>query len=306
VSESGKNDPNSPGGNGNLTRRGHGGPSTPEGKAKTKFNATTHGIFSSVVVLRGETQEDYDSLLNGLWADSQPQGKLEEILVEKLAMILWRYRRLLVSEVGEISKGRQRVIREKDKSLQEAVANSVVPPEPKDATQSERGMFWDVSNLKMLDGCVELFVRLREGIKSDGFQVEHDQNILKQIYGMKKWGAVGISYEKWRELYANALDETLRKKGPSPESCRDNMLREIDVEIERLRQIREQHGTIEDARRKFDMRRLQVPEGPGLERLLRYEASLERAFDRTMAQLERMQRMRLGQPVPPRLEVDLK
>jgi len=51
VSESGKNDPNSPGGNGSLTRRGHGGPSTPEGKAKTKFNAPAHGVFSGAVVL---------------------------------------------------------------------------------------------------------------------------------------------------------------------------------------------------------------------------------------------------------------
>jgi len=46
-----------------------------------------------------------------------------------------------------------------------------------------------------------------------------------------------------------------------------------------------------------------VPDGPGLDRLLRYEASLERSFDRTLSQLERLQRMRLGQPVLPKLEV---
>jgi hypothetical protein len=40
-----------------------------------------------------------------------------------------------------------------------------------------------------------------------------------------------------------------------------------------------------------------VPEAPQLDRLLRYEASLERAIDRTLTQLERLQRMRLGQPV---------
>src|SRR5438876_9184083 len=43
--------------------------------------------------------------------------------------------------------------------------------------------------------------------------------------------------------------------------------------------------------------------GPGLDRLLRYEASLERTLDRTLSQLERLQRMRLGQPVLPKLEV---
>ncbi len=46
-----------------------------------------------------------------------------------------------------------------------------------------------------------------------------------------------------------------------------------------------------------------VPGAPTLDRLLRYEASLDRSFDRTLTQLERLQRMRLGQPVLPKLEV---
>ena len=41
------------------------------------------------------------------------------------------------------------------------------------------------------------------------------------------------------------------------------------------------------------------------ELLLRYEGSLERQFDRTLTQLERVQRMRLGQPVPPPVKVEL-
>ncbi len=42
-----------------------------------------------------------------------------------------------------------------------------------------------------------------------------------------------------------------------------------------------------------------------LDRLLRYEASLDRAFDRTLNQLERLQRMRRGQAVPPLVRVEL-
>ena len=48
---------------------------------------------------------------------------------------------------------------------------------------------------------------------------------------------------------------------------------------------------------------LGIPDGPQLDRFLRYEAALERHFDRTLSQLERLQRMRLGQPVLPKLEV---
>jgi hypothetical protein len=39
-----------------------------------------------------------------------------------------------------------------------------------------------------------------------------------------------------------------------------------------------------------------IPNAPELDRLLRYAASLERSFDRTLNQLLDLQRMRLGQP----------
>jgi hypothetical protein len=44
-------------------------------------------------------------LLKRLWGTLQPEGKLEELLVEKLVSILWRYRRMLIAEGAEIRKG---------------------------------------------------------------------------------------------------------------------------------------------------------------------------------------------------------
>jgi len=46
----------------------------------------------------------------------------------------------------------------------------------------------------------------------------------------------------------------------------------------------------------------EIPDTPELDRLLRYEASLERSFDRTLSQLERLQRMRPARPVAPAIE----
>jgi hypothetical protein len=54
---------------------------------------------------------------------------------------------------------------------------------------------------------------------------------------------------------------------------------------------------------KLEALRRHVPLAPQFDYLLRYEASLERNFDRTLTQLERLQRMRLGQPVLLKLEV---
>ena len=49
---------------------------------------------------------------------------------------------------------------------------------------------------------------------------------------------------------------------------------------------------------------LMLPSGV-LNLLLRYEANLDRSFDRTLSQLERFQRIRLGQSVPAAVKIDL-
>jgi hypothetical protein len=48
-----------------------------------------------------------------------------------------------------------------------------------------------------------------------------------------------------------------------------------------------------------------VPEAPRLDRLLRYSTTILRDFDRTLSQLERIPRIRRGQPIPPTLNVNL-
>src|SRR5229473_8309256 len=85
-----------------LVPRKSTGPRTPQGKERTKRNALRHGIFSSVVVLKGESQVEFDALLNGLRNCYLPVGELEELLVDKLATLHWRGRRILIAEAAEI------------------------------------------------------------------------------------------------------------------------------------------------------------------------------------------------------------
>src|ERR1035437_6649343 len=60
------------------------GPRSPQGKQRSKHNALKHGIFSKVTLLKGESPTDYQSLRRGFWKSLQPEGELEELLVEKL------------------------------------------------------------------------------------------------------------------------------------------------------------------------------------------------------------------------------
>jgi hypothetical protein len=84
------------------------------------------------------------------------------------------------------------------------------------------------------------------------------------------------------------------------------VLDEIEKEIRRLKGYQRKRASVETERMQLEVESRSIPNGPGVERFLRYEVSFNRDFDRTLTQLERIQRMRLGQPVAPRLEIDVK
>ena len=82
------------------------GPKTPEGKSISARNAITHGLWAKEIVLHhkkaGEDPEDFAELHNKLIDDIKPQGAVEEMLVEKIAVCYWRLRRCLRAEHGAI------------------------------------------------------------------------------------------------------------------------------------------------------------------------------------------------------------
>ena len=100
-------------------------------------------------------------------------------------------------------------------------------------------------------------------------------------------------------------EERAREDYATPDECKQNVLDGIEDEIRRLKALHKRRVSGESQQNEIERLRRNVPESPGLDRVLRYEASLERAFDRTLGQLERLQRLRLGQPVAPRLDVTI-
>lgn len=64
----------------------------------SRFNAVKHGILSKCTVLHWEDASEYDGLLADLVESHCPVGPIEEHLVEELAGIIWRKRRVRLAE----------------------------------------------------------------------------------------------------------------------------------------------------------------------------------------------------------------
>jgi hypothetical protein len=76
------------------------GPRTPEGKNAVRLNALKHGLLSQEVLLPGEDAEALRELDEGLRAELQPVGVLENLLVERIIAAFWKLRRMGRVEAG--------------------------------------------------------------------------------------------------------------------------------------------------------------------------------------------------------------
>ena len=83
------------------------GPLTEDGKKVVAGNAVKHGIFSKQLILSDENPSDYLALLEGLQVELRPVGILEQSLVERIAITLWRQKRLVRSETAHIELERR-------------------------------------------------------------------------------------------------------------------------------------------------------------------------------------------------------
>ena len=70
-----------------------------------RFNAVKHAILSRYTVLPWEDESEYGELLDALVGEHKPQGPTETHLVEEVAGILWRKRRLRMAECAAYRQG---------------------------------------------------------------------------------------------------------------------------------------------------------------------------------------------------------
>ena len=277
------------------------GPRTHRGKHKVRYNAMKHGIFSEGILIGRESKAEFNSLFAGLSEQFKPEGVLEELLVQKLCSTLWRQRRLLRAECAEIAKVTEFI---EDDTARDQVYESKDP-----GGDSFLGMLHCCTNPLVLDYAIELLEDLRDDLEEGGSDCERNRRILERLYGNtgREDEREGLYFE-YMLCEENAI---LSEKGedvkPSrtPEEWMRRVVKHVDREIKRLGDLKIFVKDIESRRMQWQIKSSMVPAHDVLERLLRYEASLDRSFDRTLNQLERLQRIRLGQAVAPPVKVVL-
>jgi hypothetical protein len=284
--------------------RGGTGPRTITGKERSKYNALKQGLFSQVVVLNHESRTEFEGVLCGLRRDLKPEGLLEQTLVEKIATILWRYRRLLQAESANVQKNME-TKQDMDKGITLEVVLIEAELERVKAETCRIGLLPKIDDSpESLQRCLQKLYDVREAVQTYGLERSRNETNLGVVYGARYSGRPGNDlfdyYLKCLEALRCSAAERAAKGFESEIDCERKFMAETEKEISRLEGLRkdklqESPQTNEDRLKRAEVLRLAIPESSQLDRLLRSEASLDRAFDRALIQLQRLQHLRKSQ-----------
>lgn len=97
------------------SKRG-GGPKTSEGKLAASKNAIKTGVYNRMVVLPGESEEEFQGLLDQFIQDFSPQDIVEVSIVRELAVLTWKRLRLEQIAHSEIIRALSRPVSHYDLS----------------------------------------------------------------------------------------------------------------------------------------------------------------------------------------------
>jgi hypothetical protein len=118
------------------------GPVTTRGKAIAARNATRHGLLSSRLLLDDEDTAEFQNLTGELMLSLNPASPLECLMVERIAVTLWRQQRLVRAETATLTFAREpiKIAAAVSSELDRTYSEKLGPEElsPFDRTQERR------------------------------------------------------------------------------------------------------------------------------------------------------------------------
>jgi len=245
--------------------------------ATVRFNALKHGVLSRHVVLPHEDRAEYDVLLAALVMEHQPGGATELHLIEELAGILWRKRRVLMAEGASINRSL--------KALTVTEVNSPIPA----AVPFERGLSSKGTDLP------DLLTATTEEIAERWRDAELDLKATQKAAAILRKGGMGAYEKARRALVAESRDWwDQHVEEEEHEATADGLATFIRETLEPICIRMEK-----EVRYQPEIKAQTLGEGLQAGRLLslnRYESHLDRKFERTLAMLIKLKQLRGGNP----------
>lgn len=255
---------------------------TPVEYELTRFNALRHGVLSRYTVLPWEDEAEYTALLDALVTEHAPHGPTEEHLVEELAGILWRKRRLRLAEAAAYRSGLEHTTH----TFRDTARDALVLHGEDAAEHADVG---------------DAIRATPETVAADMSVLDDDEGMTQQAITMLRAGKSG-AYERalgalradtrvwWDDVIAGSGEDTDDDDRPSYHADAAGLLRFLEHEVIRWHAAHRTALAHQPEVRSQAFGEALDPDR--LEPLARYEVHLDRKLERTLAMLIRLQEIR--------------
>jgi hypothetical protein len=249
----------------------------------TRFNALRHGVLSRYTVLPWEDADEYQAIVAGLVAEYLPQGPTEEHLVEEIAGIMWRKRRLRLAEAAAHRRGLEGTLAAYRETVKVALVHldttgqseRVVDAIRASAADTEE----DMADMSADEAMTRRAVKLLGSKRNDAYQA-----------------ALAALREDTQAWWADTLARDPHEMGEGEEAA--------TADVEGLRRFLE--GEVlpwfENRKNELTNRPLirehafgEALDSDKLDRLGRYEIHLDRKLERMLTMLLRLKELRRGE-----------
>ena len=264
-------------------------PTSNVGTALARFNALRHGITSTAPVIPGvESVEEWGAHREAIVDAVAPQGGMESMLAERIAILSWRIQRVARYECSAIAAGRERVEFDYARS-QERTDNPPTVAEAEHRLEDARRCLAIIESLLETPPDTRLATVDAEKILEDLAEsadalVEDLVAGIEEAEGAGPWSAGRLLavFQAIADRDGDAFSDLL---GTAVSRARgiaagwELEVARIGAEIDRMREER------------------LLPDAATLDRIIRHEGSLNRMLYQAVNQLEAMQSRRTGAPI---------
>jgi hypothetical protein len=303
------------------------GPKTKRGKRIVSRNAIKHGLLARQVVITAgmgaENEAEFHKLVDSLQTCYEPVGLIEEILVETIAVCLWRKARVIRAENGEIRKRLDTAavdvrLRNSDKANMNlalgGMDSGLFTAEGQFGRKMSLRDRWSLMQVSQIDlrghpAGLAYLSSLLTNAKSEII----DEGCISEITREQIFCTFCFVDYLFAITCANSGAEGSTMKDPT--SGKVAFIQDERNPIDVSAYIDEWRGHIKTLMEGAISRELHaadaeapsvsLPPADATDKLLRYEAHIDRQLYHAMDQLERLQQQRKGENVPPPLNVNL-
>jgi hypothetical protein len=281
-----------------------GGPATQEGKEVVKWNAVQHGIRSPAPVVPGvETREDWEEHRDGILESLQPEGHLELVLAERVALLSWRLHRVIRYETEAVALYQEKA--EDDLAKERRFESG--PDHPEAVRGNAKS---DEQDYKLL----KRFVKMKDDKRLSSIDADiiiwgamecADKVAEGEVDPEELLGSVSVpglpdsdcweGYKGWTAgLVRAVIEKVAQATDEEPEALLEAAIRSAQWKAERSKLKAEK---VERDLGNMARERL-LPDETTLQKVARYEAHLSRGLFKAMHELEALQARRIGAAAP--------